>query len=101
VDDAIPSVKTGLRLRCGAVIDLYGLHPQPPAPLQDSSERVVELVLVGKGIKQSERPAIVLGDLSDVAWSSTTTRFKRVSNLVAPGADAASLSHRRLDKQPS
>ena len=36
VDDAIPSIKTGVRLRSGAVIDLYGLHPQPPAPLQDS-----------------------------------------------------------------
>ena len=29
VDDAIPSIKTGVRLRSGAVIDLYGLHPQP------------------------------------------------------------------------
>lgn len=35
VDDAIPSIKTGIRLRSGAVIDLYGLHPQPPAPQQD------------------------------------------------------------------
>ena len=84
VDDAIPSLKTGLRLRSGAVIDLYGLHPQPPAPLQDSTVRDVELVLVGKEIKQSERPAIVLGDLNDVAWSSTTTKFKRVGGLVDP-----------------
>ena len=38
VDDAIPSIKTGVRLRSGAVVDLYGLHPQPPAPLQDSTE---------------------------------------------------------------
>ena len=35
VDDAIPSIKTGVRLRSGAVVDLYGLHPQPPAPLQE------------------------------------------------------------------
>ena len=34
VDEAIPSIKTGVRLRSGAVIDLYGLHPQPPAPLR-------------------------------------------------------------------
>ena len=32
VDDAIPSIKTGILLPSGAVIDLYGLHPQPPAP---------------------------------------------------------------------
>jgi endonuclease/exonuclease/phosphatase (EEP) superfamily protein YafD len=84
VDDAIPSIKTGVRLRCGATIDLYGLHPQPPAPLQDSTERDVELVLVGKEIKRSERPAIVLGDLNDVAWSTTTSKFKMAGDLVDP-----------------
>jgi endonuclease/exonuclease/phosphatase (EEP) superfamily protein YafD len=82
VDDAIPSIKTGVRLRCGVVIDLYGIHPQPPAPLQDSIERDVELVLVGKETKRSPRPAIVLGDLNDVAWSSTTTRFKTAGGLL-------------------
>jgi endonuclease/exonuclease/phosphatase (EEP) superfamily protein YafD len=84
VDDAIPSIKTGVRLHCGAIIDLYGLHPQPPAPLQDSIERDVELVLVGNEISRSERPAIVLGDLNDVAWSATTTEFKRAGGLVDP-----------------
>ena len=53
VDDAIPSIKTGVRLRSGAVIDLYGLHPQPPAPLQDSTQRDVELVLVGVEIERT------------------------------------------------
>ena len=84
VDDAIPSIKTGVRLRCGAIIDLYGLHPQPPAPLQDFIERDVELVLVGNEISRFERPAIVLGDLNDVAWSATTTEFKRAGGLVDP-----------------
>jgi endonuclease/exonuclease/phosphatase (EEP) superfamily protein YafD len=84
VDDAIPSIKTGVRLRSGAVIDLYGLHPQPPAPQQDSTERDVELVMVGKEIKKANRPAIVLGDLNDVAWSLTTSRFKSVGGLLDP-----------------
>ena len=84
VDDAIPSIKTGVRLRSGAVIDLYGLHPQPPAPQQDSTERDVELVMVGKEIKKGNRPAIVLGDLNDVAWSPTTLSFKSAGGLVDP-----------------
>ena len=84
VDDAIPSLKTGIRLRSGAVIDLYGLHPQPPAPQQDSIERDVELVMVGKEIKRAKRPAIVLGDLNDVAWSPTTLSFKSAGGLLDP-----------------
>ena len=32
VDEAIPSIKTGILLPSGALIDLYGMHPQPPAP---------------------------------------------------------------------
>ena len=84
VDDAIPSIKTGVRLRSGAVIDLYGLHPQPPAPLQDSLERDVELVLVGVEIKSTGRPSVVLGDLNDVAWSPTTAEFARAGDLRDP-----------------
>ncbi|HEX3204978.1 MAG TPA: endonuclease/exonuclease/phosphatase family protein, partial [Propionibacteriaceae bacterium] len=84
VDDAIPSLKTGIRLRSGAVIDLYGLHPQPPAPQQDSIERDVELVMVGKEIKRAKRPAVVLGDLNDVAWSPTTLSFKSAGGLLDP-----------------
>jgi endonuclease/exonuclease/phosphatase (EEP) superfamily protein YafD len=84
VDDAIPSIKTGVRLRSGAVIDLYGLHPQPPAPLQDSTERDVELVLVGVEIESTRRPSVALGDLNDVAWSPTTAAFARAGDLRDP-----------------
>ena len=84
VDEAIPSIKTGVRLRSGAVVDLYGLHPQPPAPQQDSTERDVELVLVGMEIKRTQRPSIVLGDLNDVAWSPTTSEFMRAGGLLDP-----------------
>lgn len=84
VDDAVPSFKVRIRLRSAALIDLYCLHPQPPAPRQDSSQRDAELVLVGREIVRSGRPAIVLGDLNDVAWSPTTSRFKQVGGLVDP-----------------
>jgi endonuclease/exonuclease/phosphatase (EEP) superfamily protein YafD len=84
VDDAIPSIRTGVRLRTGAVIDVYGVHPRPPAVMQDSIERDLELVRVGSEIKERRRPAIVLGDLNDVAWSPTTQEFMRAGELRDP-----------------
>ena len=84
VDEAVPSIKTGVRLRCGAVIDVYGVHPRPPSVQQDSTERDVELVRVGLKIRDSLRPSIVLGDLNDVAWSPTTSEFKRAGGLLDP-----------------
>ena len=84
VDEAIPSIRTGVRLRSGAIIDVYGVHPRPPAVMQDSIERDLELVRVGSEIKQRRRPAIVLGDLNDVAWSPTTVEFMRAGDLCDP-----------------
>jgi endonuclease/exonuclease/phosphatase (EEP) superfamily protein YafD len=84
VDEAIPSIKVGVRLRSGAIVDLYGLHPRPPSVFQDSLERDVELILVGREVRSTQRPSIVLGDLNDVAWSPTTSMFKQVSGLLDP-----------------
>jgi endonuclease/exonuclease/phosphatase (EEP) superfamily protein YafD len=42
-------------------------------------------VLVGRWIaKQNGAPAIVAGDLNDVAWSATTQLFLRLSGLLDP-----------------
>ena len=84
VDEAIPSIRVSVRLRSGAMIDLYGLHPRPPSIFQDSLERDVELILVGKEVRSTHRPSIVLGDLNDVAWSPTTSKFKQISGLLDP-----------------
>lgn len=84
VDDAIPSIRTKVQLRTGAQIDLYGMHPRPPAPAQDTTQRDVELVLIGDEIQRLNRPAIVLGDLNDVAWSPTTSSFKSAGKLLDP-----------------
>jgi endonuclease/exonuclease/phosphatase (EEP) superfamily protein YafD len=84
VDEAIPSIRTGLKLRTGAIIDLYCMHPRPPSPQQDSTERDLELVLVGREIKKRGRPAILLGDLNDVAWSPSTMQFTRAGGLLDP-----------------
>jgi endonuclease/exonuclease/phosphatase (EEP) superfamily protein YafD len=84
VDEAVPSIKARVRLRSGSLVDIFGVHPQPPAPKQDSAQRDAELVQVGREISRKRRPAIVLGDLNDVAWSPTTTRFKELGGLVDP-----------------
>jgi endonuclease/exonuclease/phosphatase (EEP) superfamily protein YafD len=84
LDDAIPSIRTDVRLRSGAVVGVYGVHPRPPAVLQDSTERDIELVRVAIEIKDRGTPAIVLGDLNDVAWSPTTSMFMKSGDLLDP-----------------
>ncbi|MGE0226690.1 MAG: endonuclease/exonuclease/phosphatase family protein [Acetobacteraceae bacterium] len=84
VEDDVPSVRTGVRLRSGDWIDFYGVHPRPPTPGQDTEQRDAELLLVGKEVKARARPAIVAGDLNDVAWSHTTRLFQRISGLLDP-----------------
>jgi endonuclease/exonuclease/phosphatase (EEP) superfamily protein YafD len=83
VEEDVPSIKTGLRLRSGARINLYGLHPKPP-PLQDTEERDAELLIVGREVRAEGSPSIVAGDLNDVAWSRTNSLFRDVSGLLDP-----------------
>lgn len=82
----IPSIRTGVRLRSGRIIRLYGLHPEPPSPTEAESSlpRDAELVLVGREIASASVPTIVAGDLNDVAWSHTSRLFRRISRLLDP-----------------
>jgi endonuclease/exonuclease/phosphatase (EEP) superfamily protein YafD len=82
----VPSVRTGLRLRSGELVTLYGLHPEPPSPTEADSSvpRDAELVLVAREVAAAERPMIVAGDLNDVAWSHTSRLFRRLSRLLDP-----------------
>jgi endonuclease/exonuclease/phosphatase (EEP) superfamily protein YafD len=84
LDDAIPSIRTEVRLRSGASVSVYGVHPRPPAVLQDSTERDAELLRVALEIQDRGRPAIILGDLNDVAWSPTTLQFMKAGGLLDP-----------------
>lgn len=83
LDDYVPSVKTGVRLPSGASIIFHGVHPKPP-PRHDTTKRDAELMIVGREVRAEDRPAIVAGDLNDVAWSTTTRRFQKVSGLLDP-----------------
>jgi endonuclease/exonuclease/phosphatase (EEP) superfamily protein YafD len=89
VQDDIPSIHTGVRLKSGVQVTLHGLHPRPPEPLRDqpSSPRDAELVVVGRMIgDDKDTPTIVAGDLNDVAWSPTSELFVRLSGLLDPRA---------------
>jgi len=41
-------------------------------------------LIAGKKIRERNRPALVAGDLNDVGWSRTTTRFQEYSRLGDP-----------------
>ena len=84
VDESIPSIRTKIKLRSGASIDIYGVHPRPPAVQKDSTERDVELLRIALEVKSRNAPAIVLGDLNDVAWSQSTNNFMRSGGLMDP-----------------
>ncbi len=84
VDNEIPSFFTTVQLPSGDEFDLHCIHPKPPHPDSPTYERDTELLLVGKRINHSDRPAIVVGDLNDVAWSHTSKRFKQFCAMVDP-----------------
>jgi endonuclease/exonuclease/phosphatase (EEP) superfamily protein YafD len=86
LQDGIPSIRTGIRLRSGEVVRLYAIHPEPPSPTEADSSlgRDAELVMVGREIAQHREPSIVAGDLNDVGWSHTSRLFRRLSGLLDP-----------------
>jgi endonuclease/exonuclease/phosphatase (EEP) superfamily protein YafD len=84
IEDDVPSVRTRVQLKSGDWIDFYGLHPRPPKPKQDTEARDAEILIVGKEVKAAGKPAIIAGDLNDVAWSHTTRLFQRISGTLDP-----------------
>ncbi len=86
VQDDIPSMHGMMKLLNGKEIEFHCLHPRPPFPTEaeQSTERDAELLIVGRGIKKSDIPVVVMGDLNDVAWSRTNYLFQDISGLLDP-----------------
>ncbi len=80
----VPSIRTTVELRDGREIALFALHPEPPVPFHPTEGRDAEIGMVGVETTKTDLPAIVAGDLNDVAWSRTTRRFQRLSGLLDP-----------------
>ncbi|WP_417421986.1 endonuclease/exonuclease/phosphatase family protein [Halomonas sp.] len=82
----IPSIHTMVTLENGDSIRLYAVHPRPPAPAESEKSlwRDAELLWVGQEVHKKPQPTLVAGDLNDVAWSSTTRLFYRISGMLDP-----------------
>lgn len=80
----VPSIRTGVKLRGGQQLRLYVVHPEPPTLSHDTKGRDSEIAMVGLEAEKDNLPTIVTGDLNDVAWSTTTRRFQRLSGLLDP-----------------
>ncbi len=93
VEPDVPSIRAGVRLPGGALVELHAVHPRPPGidppgadERQSSAPRDAELILVAREIGERGVPALVIGDFNDVAWSHTTRLFQRVGSLLDPRA---------------
>ena len=86
VEDKIPSIHTCIELRTGDKVRAHFVHPAPPSPTEneESTERDAELIIVARSVAKSSQPILVTGDLNDVAWSSTTRLFRKISGLLDP-----------------
>lgn len=86
VENDVPSVHVLVKLKNDRVVNLHCLHPKPPSPTENenSTERDAEILIVAKTVSVNDKPTVVMGDLNDVAWSTTTRNFQKISGLLDP-----------------
>jgi endonuclease/exonuclease/phosphatase (EEP) superfamily protein YafD len=96
IEPDIPSIRTKVRLRSGAVVTIYGVHPRPPGPeeeggaqedgeREDSDVRDAELLSIAREVSElGDAPVIVAGDFNDLPWSHTIDQFQRIGGLLDP-----------------
>jgi len=100
ITEGVPSIRTAVELRDGTPIRLYVVHPEPPIASHDTKGRDGEIARAGLEARDDTLPAIIAGDLNDVAWSSTTRRFQRLSGLLDPRVGRGFFSTFNVDWPP-
>ncbi len=84
VTEGVPSIWADVTLRSGDFIHIGILHPEPPVAQEWTTGRDSELAKAGLMAIDAKYPALIAGDLNDVAWSHTTRRFQRITGLLDP-----------------
>lgn len=84
VEEDIPSITAQIRLPSGDRVQFYGVHPRPPRPGDDTGDRDTELTFIAREIRGRSRPAILAGDLNDVAWSRTSRKLRQIAAVRDP-----------------
>lgn len=77
--DSVPSFHTLVELPSGQLFQFHGLHPVPPYPGEpnDTDDKEVALIKTGKLVAARDLPAVVAGDLNDVAWAQRENLFEQ------------------------
>ncbi|TCL67481.1 endonuclease/exonuclease/phosphatase (EEP) superfamily protein YafD [Mariniflexile fucanivorans] len=70
----VPLIESMLTLLNGKKVDLYCVHPVPPAHFKNlpdnEGQHEIAMKKLGKQIESKNSPTIVMGDLNDVVWSN-------------------------------
>ncbi len=83
-DDNTPSLRAELIGPDGNGFNFIGLHPRPPVPGNDTIFRDQQIKTAAKMSGNANWPTVCMGDFNDVAWSSTSQRFKRYGGFLEP-----------------
>jgi len=86
IADDLPSIEASLVIENGNSFTFFGIHPPPPSPTEEdnSRERDGELLSIGKKVKETKGPVIVVGDFNNVAWAKSSILFRKTSELIDP-----------------
>ncbi len=86
IADDLPSIEASLVIEKGISFTFFGIHPPPPSPTEEdnSRERDGELLSIGKKVKETKGPVIVVGDFNNVAWAKSSILFRKTSELIDP-----------------
>ena len=77
--DSVPSFHAQVQLPSGKTFEFHGVHPVPPYPKAPGTvkDKEVALVKVGEMVASNPLPAVVAGDLNDVAWARRERLFEQ------------------------
>ncbi len=86
IADDLPSIEASLQTEKGTAFTFFGVHPPPPSPTEEdnSRERDGELLSIGKKVRDTKGPVIVVGDFNNVAWAKSSILFRKTSELIDP-----------------